>query len=188
MQYQQTREAEKLKRTLLNDFIGRIHRRNTLVLLRLQMMQAYLSLTQLLQQFPLTSRSHFLWPKPVSLLLPTTNEKAESTVTSSTGADEQTSNGYRRQPKMFLNESGTELANLWYIPSFFEQLGIFKGVKIDAAELQKRMQNIVRIISSFNDLIHIIVGYAQLNSLVANAEQRCKTTRSLRVTIISPSF
>ncbi|CAF4427367.1 unnamed protein product, partial [Adineta steineri] len=45
-------------------------------------------------------------------------------------------------------------------------------MKLDTNELQKRLQNFLRIISSFNDLIHIIVGYAQLNSLAANAEQR----------------
>ncbi|UJR22296.1 hypothetical protein I4U23_025354 [Adineta vaga] len=174
MQYQQVREAEKLKRSLLNDFINRIHQRNTLILLRLQIIQAYLSLTHLLQQFPLTSRSHFLWPKPIPVILPTAaiTSKSDSNVSSSVIAEELTSNGYKHRPKSLLNENGTELANLWYIPSFLEQLNIFRELKLDLNELQKRLQDILRIISSFNDLIHILVGYAQLNALVANVEQR----------------
>ncbi|CAF1363880.1 unnamed protein product, partial [Adineta ricciae] len=172
MQYQQAREAEKLKRSLLNDFIDRVHQRNSLILLRLQIIQAYLGLTHLLQQFPLTSRSHFLWPKPIPVVLPTTTEKSDSSVASSVQSEELTSNGFKHRPKALLNDNGTDLINLWYIPSFFEQLNIFKGLKLDLSELQTRLQDVLRIVSSFNDLIHILVGYAQLNTLVANAEQR----------------
>ncbi|CAF1405872.1 unnamed protein product [Adineta steineri] len=178
LQYQQAREVEKLKRTLLSDFINRVQQRNTLIILRLQIIQTYLSLTYILHQFPLTSRSHFMWPKQISSAVststssPSTIEKADSTISSSIVAEDKTKNGYQHKPKILFNADGSELINLWYIPSFLEQLNIFKGMKLDTNELQKRLQNFLRIISSFNDLIHIIVGYAQLNSLAANAEQR----------------
>jgi hypothetical protein len=179
MQYQQPREAEKLKRSLLNNFIDRVHQRNTLILLRLQIIQSYLNMTYLINQFPLTSRTHFMWPKPVPPPLPTTvtassTDQPESTISSPIPTNALTSNGYQQRPKMILNENGTDLVNLWYIPSFIEQLTIFKNAKLDINELQKRLRNLLRIVSSLNDLIHIIVAYAQLNSAATSTEQRCK--------------
>jgi hypothetical protein len=176
MQYQQTREIEKLKRSLLNDFIDRIHQRNTLILLRLQILQSYLSLTDILHQFPLTRQSHFMWSKtnPPTPSSASTIEKGESTATSSVSTEVLTKNGYQYQPKKLVDENGIDLVNLWYIPSFIEQLTLFKNIKLDMNELQKRLKYVLRIVSSFNDLIHIIVGYAQLNAIAANAEQRCK--------------
>jgi hypothetical protein len=175
MQYQQPREAEKLKRSLLNDFIDRVHQRNTLVLSRLQIIQSYLSLTYVIQQFPLTSRTHFMWAKPIPPPVPTTisTDQPESATTSPVLTNALTTNGYQHRPKMIVNENGTEIVNLWYIPSFFEQLTLFKNAKLDINELQKRLKYILRTVSSLNDLIHIIVAYAQLNSAATNAEQRC---------------
>jgi hypothetical protein len=178
MQYQQPREAEKLKRSLLNDFIDHVHQRNTLILLRLQIIQSYLSITSFIQQFPLTSRTHFMWPKPIPPPLPiaaaSLADQPESTTSSTVVTDVLTKNGYQYRPKMIVNENGTDLVNLWYIPSFIEQLTIFKNAKLDMNELQKRLRNLLRIVSSLNDLIHIVVAYAQLNSAATNTEQRCK--------------
>jgi hypothetical protein len=179
MQYQQTREIEKLKRSLLNDFIDRINQRNTLILLRLQIVQSYLSLTDILHQFPLTRQSHFMWSKtnPPTLSSSSSSstiETGESTATSAVPTEVVTKNGYQYQPKKLVDENGIDLVNLWYIPSFIEQLTLFKNLKLDMNELQKRLKYVLRIVSSFNDLIHIIVGYAQLNAIAANAEQRCK--------------
>jgi len=178
MQYQQQREAEKLKRSLLNDFIDRLHQRNTLILLRLQIIQSYLSITYLINQFPLTSRTHFIWPKPIPLPIPTatssSSDQPESATSSPVLTNILTTNGYQYRPKMILNENGTDLVNLWYIPSFIEQLTIFKNAKLDMNELQKRLRNLLRIVSSLNDLIHIVVAYAQLNNAATHAEQRCK--------------
>jgi hypothetical protein len=178
MQYQQQREAEKLKRSLLNDFIDRLHQRNTLILLRLQIIQSYLSITYLINQFPLTSRTHFIWHKPIPPPIPTatssSSDQPESATSSPVLTNILTTNGYQYRPKMILNENGTDLVNLWYIPSFIEQLTIFKNAKLDMNELQKRLRNLLRIVSSLNDLIHIVVAYAQLNSAATNTEQRCK--------------
>jgi hypothetical protein len=178
MQYQQPREAEKLKRSLLNDFVDRLHQRNTLILLRLQIIQSYLSITYLVNQFPLTSRTHFIWPKPIPLPFPSvtsaSSDQLESATSSPVLTTTLTTNGYQYRPKMILNENGTDVINLWYIPSFIEQLTIFKNAKLDINELQKRLRNLLRIVSSLNDLIHIVVAYAQLNSTATNAEQRCK--------------
>jgi hypothetical protein len=179
MQYQQAREAEKLKRLLLNDFIDRVHQRNTLILLRLQIIQSYLSITDIIHHFPLTSKTHFMWPKPTPLPLPIMGagslpDQQESTTSTPILTNALTSNGYQYRPKMIVNDEGTDLVNLWYIPSFFEQLSIFKNVKLDINELEKRLRNLLRIVSSLNDLIHIVIAYAQLNSATTNAEQRCK--------------
>ena len=178
MQYQQVREAEKLKRSLLNDFIDRVHQRDALILLRLQIIQSYLSMTFLIHQFPLTSRTHFMWAKAIPPPLPTstltsTTDLSESSTPSPTLTNKQTSNGYQLRPKMILNETGTDLVNLWYIPSFMEQLRIFKNANLDINEVEKRLKDLLRIVSSMNDLIHIVVGFAQLNSATTNAEQRC---------------
>lgn len=178
MQYQQVREAEKLKRSLLNDFIDRIHQRDALILLRLQIIQSYLSMTFLIQQFPLTSRTHFMWAKAIPPPLPTsvvasTTDLSESATPSPTLTNNQTSNGYQLRPKMILNETGTDLVNLWYIPSFMEQLRIFKNANLDINDVEKRLKDLLRIVSSLNDLVHIVVGFAQLNSATTNAEQRC---------------
>jgi hypothetical protein len=179
MQYQQPREAEKLKRSLLNEFIDRVHQRTTLILLRLQIIQSYLSITDMIRHFPLTSRTHFMWPKPTPLPLPTSvaaslTDQTESTTISPRSTNALTSNGYQYRPKMIINENCTDLVNLWYIPSFAEQLSIFKNVKLDINELEKRLRNLLRIVSSLNDLIHIVIAYAQLNSATTTAEQRCK--------------
>ena len=175
MQYQNPREAEKLKRSLLNDFIDRVHQRNTLILLRLQIIQSYLSLTYLIHQFPLTSRTHFMWSKPDPSPLPTTisSDQPESATSSPVLTSILTKNGYQNRPKMIMNETGTDIVNIWYIPSFLEQLTLFKHMKLDINELQKRLKYILRIVSSLNDLIHVVVAYAQLNSAATNAEQRC---------------
>jgi hypothetical protein len=179
MQYQQQREAEKLKRSLLNEFIDRVHQRNTLIMLRLQIIQSYLSITDVIRHFPLTSKTHFMWPKPTPLPLPIAMAAAlvdqpESATASPTISDTLTSNGYQYRPKMIVSENGTDLVNLWYIPSFMEQLSIFKNTKLDANELEKRLRNLLRIVSSLNDLIHIVIAYAQLNSATTTGEQRCK--------------
>jgi len=187
MQYQQQREAEKLKRSLLNEFIDRIHQRNALILLRLQIIQSYLSLTYLIHQFPLTSKTHFMWPKPATLPLPGTAAAAAATAAAALAGDQQqesstpspilttalTSNGYQHRPKTIVNEKGTDLTNLWYIPSFFEQLGLFKNTTTNINELEKKLKDFLRIISSLNDLIHIVVAFAQLNSTATTTEQRC---------------
>ncbi|CAF1110580.1 unnamed protein product [Rotaria sordida] len=179
LQYQQPREVEKLKRSLLNDFIDRVHQRNTLILIRLQIIQSYLSLTYLINQFPLTSRTHFIWSKPIPPPLPTTtvtssssNDQNDSATSSPVSTNTLTMNGYQYRPKMMVNENGTDLANLWYIPSFIEQLTMFKNAKLNIDELQQRLRNVLRIVSSLNDLIHIVVAYAQLNNATANADQR----------------
>ena len=179
MQYQQAREAEKLKRSLLHDFIDRVHQRNTLILLRLQIIQSYLCITDVIRHFPLTSKTHFMWPKPTPLPLPSAmvsslTDQTESTTESSVVTNTLTSNGYQYRPKMIVNEGGTDLVNLWYIPSFLEQLSMFKNLKLDINELEKRLRNLLRIVLSLNDLIHVVIAYAQLNSATTTAEQRCK--------------
>ncbi|CAF2851426.1 unnamed protein product [Rotaria sp. Silwood2] len=178
LQYQQPREVEKLKRSLLNNFIDRVHQRNVLILIRLQIIQSYLSLTYLINQFPLTSRTHFIWSKPIPPPLPTTtivsslNDQIDSATSSPVLTNTLTTNGYQHRPKMIINENGKDLANIWYIPSFIEQLTIFKHAKLNFDELQQRLRNVLRIVSSLNDLIHIVVAYAQLNNATANADQR----------------
>ena len=174
MQYQQTREVEKLKRSLLNDFIDRVHQRNTLIISRLQIIQTYLSLTDLLHQFPVTSQSNFMRAKIIPPIILPSTDKAESTTSSSVSTNVLTPHGYPQRPKLLVDENGNEIVNLWYIPSFIEQLTLFKNAKLDMNELQKRLKYVLRIVSSFNDLIHIIVGYAQLKTIAGNAEQRCK--------------
>ena len=180
MQYQQPREAEKLKRTLIHDFIDRLHQRNSILLLRSQILQSYLSLTSLIQQFPLTSRTHFMWskqsPLPLANTTSSTGEKQESNSSTPVLTDVVTSNGYRSRAKQLLNDQGTELSNLWYLPSFLEQLTLFKGLKLEQNEFEKRLKDVLRIVSSLNDLVHIVVAYAQLN----NAEQRCKVMSIIR--------
>ncbi|CAF4791856.1 unnamed protein product, partial [Rotaria sp. Silwood1] len=178
LQYQQPREVEKLKRSLLNDFIDHVHQRNSLILTRLQIIQTYLSLTYLIHQFPLTSRTHFMWSKPIPPPLPTTivtsslTDQTDSTTSSPILTNTLTTNGYQHRPKMIINENGIDLANLWYIPSFIEQLTMFKNFKLNNNELKQRLRNILRIVSSLNDLIHIVVAYAQLNNAAANVDQR----------------
>ncbi|CAF1098411.1 unnamed protein product [Rotaria magnacalcarata] len=178
LQYQQPRELEKLKRSVLHAFIDRVHQRNTMILVRLQIVQSYLSLTHLINQFPLTSRTHFMWHKPTPPPLP------KSTLTASSGdqpdsasstpllTNALTTNGYQHRPKMIFNETGTDLVNLWYIPSFIEQLTMFKNARLSVEELEMRLRNVLRIVSSLNDLIHVVIGYAQLNNATSNSEQR----------------
>lgn len=186
MQYQQAREAEKLKRQLLNDFIDHVHQRNALILLRLQIIQSYLSLTYLVHQFPLTSRTHFMWAKAIPPPLPTSTmssivDPSESSTPSPTLTNSQTSNGYQYRPRMILNEKGTDLVNLWYMPSFMEQLRMFKNANLDINAVEKRLKDLLRVVSSLNDLIHIVVAYAQLNSATTQAEQRCKVFSSHQI-------
>lgn len=179
LQYQQPRELEKLKRSLLNDFVDHVYQRYTLKLLRLQIIQSYLSLAYLVHQFPLTSRTHFMWSKPVPPPLPTSvasslNDQADSVTSTPISNNALTSNGYLHRPTTLINENGTDLVNIWYMPSFIEQLCMFKNRKLDINDLQNRLKNVLRIVSSLNDLIHLVVTYAQVNSAAATAEYRCK--------------
>lgn len=208
--YQQQREADKLKRSLLNTFIDEIHQRNSIILLRLQIVQTYLILSQTICQFPLTSRSHFMWPKKTLLKLSNTGSGIQTTNLSSTKSgtnsslkqadnasdsasstpiltnDVLTANGYRARPQSLLNDNHDELANLWYIPSFHEQLNLFKNRQIQREEYQQRLRSVLRIVSSFNDLVHIIIAFAQLNSSNGHSEQRCtkKIVRSYEKLLI----
>ena len=182
MQYQQPREAEKLKRTLINDYVDRLHQRDNLLLLRLQIIQSYLNLVYLVQQFPLTSRTHFMWPKRAALPLSTTTVVASSSSNQEQKSDSPastpvlntvlTSNGYQSRPKQFLQENGRDLSNLWYLPSFMEQLHLFKGMRLDIQEMKKRLKNVFRIVSSLNDLVHMVVAFAQLKVIGNSAENR----------------
>lgn len=180
LQYQQPRELEKLKRSLLNNFVDLVHQRNSIILLRLQTVQIYLSLSYLMSQFPLTSRSHFMWAKPIPPPLPKTTisslastEPTESPAATPISSNALTSNGYHHRPRMIIDENGTDIVNLWYIPSFTELLQMFKNRRLNMEELEKSLRYFIRIASSLNDLIHIVVGYAQLNNATANSEQRC---------------
>ena len=192
LQYQQPREAEKLKRSLLNEFVDRLHQRNAVILLRLQIVQSYLSLIYLVQQFPLTSRTHFMWPKRTPLPLPNTAATAsisadqpESASPTPVLTDTLTSNGYHSRPKRLISDTNVDVSNLWYVPSFMEQLNMFRGTKLDFAELRKRLHDVLRMIASLNDLVHIVVAYAQLNTATNNPEQRCEWRKLDGVAIYS---
>ena len=181
MQYQQPREAEKLKRSLLNEFVERVHQRNAVILLRLQIVQSYLSLIYLVQQFPLTSRTHFMWPKRTPLPLSTTvvtssltAEQPESASSTPVLTDVLTSNGYQSRPKRLLSDTNVDVSNLWYLPSFMEQLNMLRGTRLNFTELRKRLHDVLRMVASLNDLVHIVVAYAQLSTATNNPEQRCE--------------
>ena len=121
-----------------------------------------------------------MWSKPIPPPLPSkiatssSTDRSDSVTSSSVATNVLTTNGYLNRPRMLVHENNTDLANLWYIPSFYEQLKLFKNIKLDIDELQKRLRDVLRIVSSLSDLIHIVVAYAQLNSSTTNAEQRCK--------------
>ncbi|XP_077981616.1 uncharacterized protein LOC144436648 [Glandiceps talaboti] len=145
-------EVEKLKRSLISKFCLRFQRRISQYSLRGQIIAYLNSTVTLLEEFPTTRRTHFLFGLPNEKKTDKDDKKGLET-------DPRT---IHKRPKRILSSDGTTLLNLWFVPHHSEVLIMFKTLDNDTCIRALRLT--LQLVAAVHDILHYLCAYSKLGS------------------------
>ncbi|PAA69803.1 hypothetical protein BOX15_Mlig033119g1 [Macrostomum lignano] len=144
-------ELEKLKRELISQLSDDFNQRVSQASMRAQIIGYYNSIRDCLAQMPAIASAYFM--------LGEKNEAKPEEEPESVVADPRT---LKKRPRQLLSESGDELLNLWFVPHYSDLLKMFRG--LDDKRATKALENAVKIVGSFHDILQYLIGYSQLGT------------------------
>lgn len=172
-------EMDKLKRSLLNNFVQKLSLRVYQYSLRAQLIYLYQSIKRILDLFPYTRDTHFTFGQ--------SNEFKQSYINANNSslADENDDlivdkSNFKKRPRKLLNNSGTRVLNLWFIPHYTDLIIMYK--KQNDEQCVKSLTNMVNLIAPFNDILQLLYTNACINTLNCSSNMEDTFARSVKLT------
>ncbi|XP_041457909.1 uncharacterized protein LOC121410103 isoform X2 [Lytechinus variegatus] len=145
-------EVEKLKRELIVKFCHRFMRRVSQYSLRGQIISYINSMMNLLDEFDMVKKTHFVCGLQNEKKGPEDDVKGLET----------NPRELKKRPRRLLSPDGTTLLNMWFLPHHTESLVMFKTLDEDTCV--RALSVSLRIISSLHDILQYLCAHSKLGS------------------------
>ncbi|KAM3594364.1 uncharacterized protein V6R79_006445 [Siganus canaliculatus] len=145
-------KAAEIKRRLIIDLVKKFNTQTSQYCVRAQIIAYYYSLTNLLDDFPSISQSHFM-----------VGRACEPEVLLHSGADFcPDPRTLQCRPRQLLSADGKTLLNLWFIPHFTQVLHMFET--LDVLARAAALHHTLQIASALHDIVHYLVSFSRLGN------------------------